>query len=379
MSRRQSDQTVYAAAEGREFLRGALEGKSNEFINEFAGLIDDAETLDLLNHYCSIWRDEGENFLDTRLAAVIIRSASTRMYDRAVREGNVSQMKSAVGLTSQEKDAEDVIGIIASRLADEGAVAVVVGPPGAGKTATTLDVARAWGVRTGGSIFGNTAWDGFDQRVTTDVELLEAMASVTGQTLGVVDESAQNLSGEGKDAKKGSKFVDRMTFIRKSEKAHGPHAKQGSLLVVGHTLPKLIADMRRLATLIIQKPSRADPGKVTLYESPGGEDKLEEIGTFHGLTDTRERYNEREPSPFDVVDVEDDEDDDQEDDQDVRRQEAIRTALKAVQPWDDDNGMFYDDAGQIVGYSESWVGDRVKEWKRGEHRDLVESPGGDSK
>ena len=41
---------VYAAAESREFLNNALEGKSNEYINRFAGLVDDRQTLDLLNY-----------------------------------------------------------------------------------------------------------------------------------------------------------------------------------------------------------------------------------------------------------------------------------------------------------------------------------------
>lgn len=359
---------AYAAAEGREFLAGALRGKSNKWVNEFAGLIDDRQTLDLLNYYCSLWADRGENFLETRLAEIIIRSASTRMLDQAYREGNVSQMKGVVGLTSPDEEAGDVLDEIARRLSDEGAVAVVVGPPGAGKTATTLDVARSWGVRTGGSLFGNTSWDGFDQQVQTDIELLEAMASVDGQTLGVVDESAQNLSGEGKDAKKGSKFVDRMTFIRKKEGSHGPHAKRGSLLIVGHTLKKLIADMRRLATLIIQKPSRNDPGKVVLYESPGGDDDLEEIGTYTGLTDTRESYAEREASAFDIVMDDDGDQDDDQDDTDPRRESAIETALRAVLIQD----QTYREAAKLVSYGEGWVGARVREWTRdGEHREIL--------
>ncbi|WP_345530650.1 hypothetical protein, partial [Actinoplanes utahensis] len=101
MSRSGSDSSVYAAAQGREFLRGALEEKPNEWVREFAGLIDDGETLDLLNYYASLWEqglaDDG-NFLDTALASQIVRSASTRMADRAFREGNVSQMQGMVGL-----------------------------------------------------------------------------------------------------------------------------------------------------------------------------------------------------------------------------------------------------------------------------------------
>jgi len=56
------------------------------------------------------------------------------------------------------------------------------------------------------------------------------------------------------------------------------------------------------------------------------------------------------------------------------REEAIKTALRAVKPWDDDAGMTYRDAAKLIDYSSSWVGDRVDEWDEGYHRDLVEAP-----
>lgn len=370
-----TDQAVYAAGQAREFLANSLEGKENTWIYEYAGYIRDTRVLDWLNYRCSLYQQRGKNFLDTELAEDVIRSAATRTADHAFGDGNASELQGIVGLTNHEKDASDAMSEIIDRLADEGCVALTVGPPGAGKTATTLDAARGYGVRTGGHLFGNTSWDGFDQVVSTDVEMLEAMASVKGPTLGVVDESNQNLSGEGADSKKAQQFVDRMTFIRKKEGQHGPHPKRGSLLIVGHTLMKTAADIRRLATLVIQKPSRADPGKVTLYESPGGEDTREEIGTYTGLTDTRESYSEHEASHFDVV-LDDDDDDDEEtvDVEDVKRDAHIETAIRACKPWDDDAGMNYPDAAELVPFKDSWVGNRVREWARGDHRDIVADP-----
>jgi hypothetical protein len=383
-----SDQAVYAAGQAREYLNNALEGKENTWIYEHAGYIRDRRVLDWLNYRCSLYRQHGKNFLDTKLAKNVIRSAATRTADRALGEGNASELQGIVGLTRHEKDANDAMAEIVDRLADEGCVALIVGPPGAGKTATTLDGARAWGVRTGGYMFGNTSWDGFDGVVSTDVEMLEAMASVDGQTLGVVDESNQNLSGEGADSKKAQAFVDRATFIRKKEGQHGRHAKRGSLLIVGHTEMKTAADIRRLATLIIQKPSRADPGKVVLYESPGGKDEKSKIGEYKGLTDTRETYSQHEASHFDVVLDDDDDEEDRIDEATVRREEAIGTAIRAAKPWTDDDGLGYraigdtSDTGQqsngLVDKSKSWVGDRVREWKDGQHRDLVDEADGDS-
>lgn len=374
MAEGKSDQAVYAAGQAREFLAGELEGKDNRWIREFAGLIEDEEVLDWLNYQCSIFADHGEDFLDSRLARIVIRSAATKAADRAFREGEATQLQGLVGLVRHERaDAGEAIEVLTRRLAQEGTIALVVGPPGSGKTATTLDTARGWGVRTGGHIFGNTSWDGFDEQIHTDVELLEAMANVEGPTLGVIDESNQNLSGEGADNKKAQQFVDRMTFVRKKEGKHGPHAKRGSVLIVGHTMMKTAADIRRLATLAIQKPSRADPGRLTLYESPGGKDKLEEIDQFKGLTDTREGYAEHEASHFDIV-LEDDEDDEEPDTTDVKRQQAIASAIRAVKPWTDEAGATYNAAGEIAGYSSAWVSDRVGEWREGQHRDLVADP-----
>lgn len=66
-------------------------------------------------------------------------------------------------------------------------------------------------------------------------------------------------------------------------------------------------------------------------------------------------------------------DDDEPDSEDAARQEKIRTVLNAVEPWDDDRGMTYEDAGDLVGYSYEWVRQRVREWNKGEHEDLVET------
>ena len=42
---------------------------------------------------------------------------------------------------------------------------------------------------------------------------------------------------------------------------------------------------------------------------------------------------------------------------------SIQSAIVLTQA----QGLTYDDAADAVGYSSSWVGDRVQEWKDGEH------------
>jgi hypothetical protein len=62
----------------------------------------------------------------------------------------------------------------------------------------------------------------------------------------------------------------------------------------------------------------------------------------------------------------------------AQREEAVKTALRAVKPWDDDRGMSYKDAAKLIDYSSSWVGNRVDDWDAGQYRDLIEIEAGGS-
>jgi len=63
--------------------------------------------------------------------------------------------------------------------------------------------------------------------------------------------------------------------------------------------------------------------------------------------------------------------DDSPDAKDVKRQEQIKTVLRAVKPWAEDEGMTQNDAAKLIDYSDSWVSDRVQEFKDGHHRELL--------
>lgn len=389
MSNGRQSQETYASGLLREFLRGELKNKPNEVLEPVAGLIGDRDRLRLIMHYRSLWprvkaRDDAdelpETFGETKLARRLVGNAGSVTLDEAVEAGNVSQMQGAIGLTGRERDGGDFFGEVASRLANEGAIGLVLGPPGSGKTATTLDIARAWAARTGGYLVGNTGWDGFDEVVTSDREMLEAMATREGPVLAVLDETAQDLSGYGEDAPKAEAFANALTFIRKREADHGPHAKRGSVLMVNHTRTRTAAAFRKLANFAVEKPSRGDPGTAVVLDSQGGQDTFDEDARFSGITDTREAYPEHEASEFIITDEAgtDDEADDGPDAGDVRRQEAIKTVVQACQPWADDAGMSYAEAAHLVDYGNSWVGDRVREWRDGQHRDLVAAPTEDS-
>ena len=362
---------AYAAAELGTALRGAEPGEN---VRSFAGLIDDRRTLKLLNYYDSLLDEPIE---ETDIGRLIIQNAATKTIDEAVRHGSVSQMKSATGLTGQERDGGDLYADAAAELTHEGAIGLVLGPPGSGKTATTLDVARTWAARTGGHIIGNTSWDGFDRIVRSDREMLEAMAEVEGQVLAVIDETAQELSGYGQDGPKAETFANALTFIRKKEGSHGAHAKRGSVLMVNHTRKRTAAAFRRLATFGIEKPKRDDPGFARLLDTEGGQDTFEDGADFTGLTDTRESYSEHEASECAILGSDGDGDDEAEagpTPDEIRRRERVRSYLLDSKPWSGSEGVSQKDAAAKAGYGTSWATDRKKEWERGEWNDLEDVP-----
>jgi len=355
--------SAYAAAELGSKLRGDDPGAS---VRSFAGLVDDRETIRLLNHYDSLLPND-EPIEETPIGRLMISNASTEMIDDAVRHGAVSQMKNVAGLTGNDKDGRDLYGVAAKELSHEGSIGLVFGSPGSGKTATTIDVAQAWKIRTGGTLIGNTTWDGFDHQIKSDVDMLETMANVKGPVLAILDEIAQELSGFGSGNKAAEQFSDRSLFIRKKEEDHGPYPKRGSMLLVGHTRTKTAKSIRRIASFAIDKPSRSDPGRATFLESDGGKDKFNEAGDYRGLTDTAESYAEHEASEFDIIMDDDQEGSDQVDSAEIEKQQQIKTAIRQAR-----DGLPYKEIAAGTDYSSDWVGKVFRQWRdKNQHTELV--------
>jgi hypothetical protein len=59
----------------------------------------------------------------------------------------------------------------------------------------------------------------------------------------------------------------------------------------------------------------------------------------------------------------------------VDRETAVEAALRLREPWRDGETLSYTEIARYLPYADSWVGHRVREWRDGEHRDLVERPG----
>ena len=67
-------------------------------------------------------------------------------------------------------------------------------------------------------------------------------------------------------------------------------------------------------------------------------------------------------------------DDNEPDPEEIKYNQQVKTALRAVKPWSDERGISQRDAAELIEYSRGWVSDRVQEWKKGKHRELVEEP-----
>lgn len=62
-----------------------------------------------------------------------------------------------------------------------------------------------------------------------------------------------------------------------------------------------------------------------------------------------------------------------EDPEEVKKDMQRKVAIRAVKPWAPNMGLTQRDASKLIDYSESWVSETVRDWKDGNHRDLVEA------
>lgn len=351
-----SKNNAYASAE----LASHLRDEPGEHVRPYAGLIDDPDVLGLLAHLDTVLPEPVEQ---TEIGREIIENAATDTLDESVRAGNVSQMKAATGLTNQSENKDRFFVEVADKLTHEGSIGLVFGSPGSGKTSVVLDTAQVWRAITGGKVIANIDWKGADQQFYSDQEMLEAMASYQGPVLAVLDEIAQELSGFGTGSKQAEAFTDQLLYIRKRESQHGEYAKRGSVLCVAHTRTKTAKDIRRVASFAVEKPDKTRKDRARILESEGGKDEWQEKATYQGLTETAERYDEYQASEFEVTqDYDSDESDGADSGMSADKRASIQTALTLVL----DQGMTYEDAGEAVGWSDSWVGNRVKEYRNGE-------------
>ena len=59
---------------------------------------------------------------------------------------------------------------------------------------------------------------------------------------------------------------------------------------------------------------------------------------------------------------------------DLGREQAVRYAILLRAPWDDADTLSYSEIATALPFGRSWVGERNREWRDGEHRELVPDP-----
>lgn len=95
---------------------------------------------------------------------------------------------------------------------------------------------------------------------------------------------------------------------------------------------------------------------------------------YHYLAD--EKDDLIHSSSWDADTLHDDEEEEEElGAEEIERRELTKVAIRLYEPWTDETTHSYEDvANAIDEKSTSWVGNRIREWKKGDHRDLVPDP-----
>lgn len=145
-------------------------------------------------------------------------------------------------------------------------------------------------------------------------------------------------------------------------------------------IPKDIRSRRAQAAVRVYKNDDGDRGFMDVYGRPQLDEKYSDLDESEWPDP---RFEDRFPSleGTDVWDAFNEADEEHKRERlestkepstkDLRKEEQIKIALRAVKPWADDRGMTQSDAAALTDYSQSWVSDKVENWRKGEYRDLV--------
>ena len=95
---------------------------------------------------------------------------------------------------------------------------------------------------------------------------------------------------------------------------------------------------------------------------------------YEHLSTKKDELIHSETWDADVQEGEEEDDEDQMTPEDAQYREKVSSAIRLYEPWNPNNAHSYEDVAGVVKKSDTWVGNRVREWERGEHRDIVEDP-----
>lgn len=352
------EQVTYAAAQVRDALPDLEEA------HDHAGLVQDSGKRSLISYLSTV--HDGD-ISETEVYQDIVRTEATDSLTDAVSEGNVSQMQYAVGMVNHEENRQaSGQAWMRDAILSEAYVGWVTGGMGSGKTDFALDRADDWHHATRGRIATNiqSAADrnGPIKYAASFEEVETFFEEASGAALYLLDETDQELSGKGANTQKAERIADALKLIRKGDGSAGSYR---GILLIGQTIRGASKELRRLVTSnghLYHKPSKK---RVEIYDDvvTGELSSKTPERVITGVKATRFDFNSGEASEFDMSGAPDSDGDDEL----TPREEAIKTAVRAVVR----QGMTYREAATLIDYQKDWVGDRYREWTDGEHSEVV--------
>ena len=356
MAEKNSEQVTYSAAQLRESL------PELDNAHPHAGMVQDTPKRKLISYLATVY--DGD-VTDTEIFQDIVRNEATESLTDAVNAGNVSEMQFAVGMVNHSDDRDQSWQAwLRDAILSEAYVGWVTGGMGSGKTDFALDRADDWHHATRGRVATNiiSAAERNDpvEYVASYDELETFFKESRGDAFYVVDETDQELSGKGTNAQNAEKVADILKLIRKGTDG-GTHNR--GILLIGQTVRGAAKELRRLVTTNGHLYHKADKKTVEIYDDVvnGEIATMRPERTISGIRKSRWSFNSGEASDFDMSEAPGETDGLSEWDKDV--QTAIRAVVRRE--------MTYREVAELVDWKKDWVGERVREWRRGDHAEAV--------
>jgi hypothetical protein len=270
----QAKDKFFASAEMSEKVKGNLD--ENDSLHEHTGFVTEDDKIDLISEMATAYHGKHpempNNFADSKLGTILRKHYATKLGSKAVKNGNVSQIKFLTGMQSYQNDASSIQSImnLENRIGNEGSyVAYMFATMGAGKTSFASlmgEIAkRRLNYEIGSnirSIYDNSDSDayfytfgdflkwlaeGVEIEQLQDIERMDIDLERNNK-LFIFDEAsnyASGYSGDSHDTQE--KLGKTIKLVRKVG---------GSMIIIGHTGKDIHPDIRRLTDDIIFKKSK---------------------------------------------------------------------------------------------------------------------------
>lgn len=241
-----NESTVFAAMN----LKKRVEhGKAN--LNKHIGHSWSQRTIDFLDYLENEWSsivdsELDEEFSDSELFEKVVRQELSWVLTKAVKNGNVSQIKYITGYSPNREELSSIglVKKLLNRITREGYCAYIFGKVGVGKTDFALLLSEIWKLNDEGEVGLNIeSFEEKDQLIRSFSELKKWLEK-SGEKLFVFDEASSYAGGYGEQGYRARNLVKLLKRFRKYD---------ASLLIIGHTGKDVHPEIRRSCHDVIEK------------------------------------------------------------------------------------------------------------------------------